>query len=91
MANKIQARNNFVFIKRDEVVNEMAGLIIPGQGREKPHEGTIVSAGPLVEDPAIKNGKGKKAIFHKGIGFEIDIDGETFLVLLGGEIIGTRP
>ena len=40
---------------------------------------------------AEKKGKGMKAVFHKGIGFEIDIDGVIYLVLNEGEIIAVLP
>lgn len=81
----IEATNNFVFIKRDEVEKEKSGLFIPGQGREKPHRGKIISVGELTEDKKIKSGR--IAIFHKGIGFEIDLDGEVYLVLMDKEVI----
>lgn len=84
----IQATNNFVFLIRDVVEKEKSGLIIPGQGREKPHRGKIISVGKLVRDPSIKAGKGKSALFHKGIGFEIDYEGQVYLVLRDDEIIG---
>lgn len=83
----IQATNNFVFIVRDEVQKESSGLLIPGQGREKPHQGTIFSIGHLVKDPKIKGGKNRKCLFHKGIGFSIDFEGVEYLVLMGDEII----
>lgn len=84
----MKATNDFVFIIRDPVQAETQGLIIPGQARVKPQSGIIFSAGPRVEDYQIKNGKGKKCLFHKGIGFEIEYEGTTYLVLLGKEIIG---
>lgn len=83
----IQATNNFVFIIRDEAETETGGLYIPDQGKVKPHKGTIFSVGGLAKDPKIKNGKGKKALFHKGIGFEIEYDDKTYLVLMDNEII----
>lgn len=86
--SKVQATNNFVFIIRDEIETEKAGLVIPGVGREKPHQGKIFSVGELVEDKKIK--KGAIGVFHAGIGFEIDIDEQTYLVLMGNEIIGVK-
>jgi len=83
----IEATNNFVFIIRDEVVSEIGGLVIPNQGKEKPHHGTIFSIGELVQDTKIKGGKGRKCLFHKGIGFNIEYEGVEYLVLLGEEII----
>jgi chaperonin GroES len=83
----IQATNDFVFIVREKAKSEDSGLIIPSGGREKPHEGTIHSIGSLVQDKAIKGGKNKKALFHKGAGFEIEYEGTTYLVLNASHII----
>lgn len=87
MSKKIQARNNFVFIKRDETKTKLDGLFIPGAGQEKPHEGLIVSIGRLVRDKSIATGD--KALFHKGVGFEITYESNIYLVLMGEEIIAT--
>jgi co-chaperonin GroES (HSP10) len=82
---KPKATNNFVFIIRDKPEAETGGLLIPGQGREKPHYGTADSVGSLVQDKAIK--KGKRVMFHKGVGFEIEYGGVVYLVLEGERII----
>jgi chaperonin GroES len=84
----IKATNNFVFIIRDKSETEKNGLFIPSKGVEKQHKGKIVSSGSLVKDLKIKNGVGKTAVFHKGIGFEIDFEDNTYLVLTDNEIIG---
>lgn len=86
----VQATNTFVFIIRDEVEKEKAGMFIPGEARVKPHQGIIISVGGLVRDLKIKNGKNKVAVFHAGVGFEIDIDEKTYLVLNDTEIIGIK-
>lgn len=83
----IQATNNFVFIIRDEAEKEKEGLIIPGQGQEKPHEGTIFSVGDLVADKKIKSGKGKKCLFFKGNGFDIPYQDKTYLVLESDRVV----
>lgn len=83
-----KATNTFIFIIRDEVEKKLGDLIIPGSGRVKPHRGDIFSIGGKVTDPDIKNGKGKKALFHQGIGFTIEVDGTDYLVLQENEIIG---
>jgi len=84
----VKATNNYIWIIRDKTEGEKAGLILPGSGREKPHQGLIVSVGVLVKDGNIKAGKGKKALFHKGIGMEIDYEGQIYLILQEHEIIG---
>lgn len=86
----LQATNDFVFIKRDESETEIGGLILPDSAVKKTNQGTILSAGSKVEDDVIRRGKGKIAKFHNGIGFEIEDDGESFLVLRGSEIIGIK-
>lgn len=83
-----QATNDYVWIIRDKTETEKSGLLIPGSGRDKPHTGVIFSAGSTVADPKIKGGKGKRAVFHKGIGQEIDYNGQLYLVMHGHEIIG---
>lgn len=83
-----QATNDFVWVIRDKPDAEKGGLIIPGVGREKPHQGTVVSIGDLVQDKNIKKSKGKKALFHKGVGFEISFEETTYLILEGRHVIG---
>jgi len=86
--SKVQATNNFVFIIRDEIETEKAGLVIPGVGREKPHQGIIYSVGELTKDRKIK--AGKRAIYHKGVGFSIEVDEQEYLVLMDSEVIGIK-
>lgn len=83
-----KATNTFVFIIRDEVEKKIGDLVIPGKGRVKPHRGTIFSIGGKVTDPDIKKGKGEKALFHAGVGFEIEVDNDIYLVLQEHEVIG---
>lgn len=85
--NKLSVKNDFIFVKRDEVKKEVSGLIIPDSGKEKPHRGLVIGVGDKVEDKTIK--KNDIAIFHKTVGFEIDIDDEVYLVLTGREVIAT--
>ncbi len=84
----VKAVNTVVWIIRDKTESEKSGLVLPSQGKEKPHQGTIISVGGLVKDGNIKNGKGKKALFHKGVGQEIDFEGQTYLILDDIQIIG---
>jgi chaperonin GroES len=84
---ELQATNDFVFIKRDEIESETAGLILPDSGKVKPHKGVIISIGDLVADKKIKSAKGKRAMFHQTVGFTIEHEGEDYLVLAGREII----
>lgn len=85
--SNIQATNDFVFIIRDITPTEKSGLVLPTAAKEKPSTGTIFSIGSLAQDKEIKRSKGKKALFHKGIGAEITYNDETYLVLRESEII----
>lgn len=87
MAEQVKATNNFVFLRRDVTDTEKNGLLLPTGGKTKPSRGTILSIGELVKDPKIKSGLNKKALFHPTVGFEIEYGDQTYLVLLGDEII----
>lgn len=83
----LKATNTFVWIIRDLTPSEKGGLLIPTSGKVKPHTGIIFSVGGKVTDPDIKRGKAAKALFHKGVGFEIDFEDKTYLVLQEHEIL----
>ena len=82
-----KATGTYVWIIRDETKSEQSGLLIPSVGREKPHTGNIHSYGDKVTDNDIINRP--RAIFHKGVGQEIEYGGQVYLVLQEHEIIGT--
>lgn len=82
-----KATGLYVWIIRDETKSEQSGLLIPGTAREKPQTGTIHSFGDKVTDEDIKTRT--RAIFHKGIGQEIEYQGIVYLVMQEHEIIGT--
>lgn len=87
---KLQATNDFVFIVRSEAENEVGGLLLPDSAKKKTNNGKILSVGDSVQDKKIKGGVNKIAVFHEGVGFSIDEDGNELLVLRGGEIIGIK-
>lgn len=88
MAEKIQAVNHYVFVERDATESEKSGLVIPSAGKVKPHSGTIISAGNLVKDSRIKNGKGKRCLWHPTVGQEIEYKDQKFLILEDIHVIG---
>lgn len=86
----IKATNNYIFLRKDEDISEKNGLILPQTDKIKTHTGTVFSVGGKVTDPDIKKSVGLTALFHKGIGFSIEEDVETFLVLQEHEIIAIK-
>lgn len=83
-----KACNEFVLVLRDKTETEKSGLLLPSGGRVKPSRGTIHAVGSLVKDQNIKAGKGKKCLFHPTVGWEIEYEGVSYLVLQDREIIG---
>jgi co-chaperonin GroES (HSP10) len=86
----IKATNNYIFIVRDEEKSEVNGLLLPPSGVVKPHTGTIFSVGGKVTDPNIIKSIGLTALFHQGIGFTIEDEGNKYLVLQEHEIIAIK-
>ncbi|PWT75778.1 MAG: hypothetical protein C5B59_07960 [Bacteroidetes bacterium] len=81
-----QAVNNLIWIIPDEEKKEKGGLVIPSQGRVKPHFGIIYSVGSNVTEEKIR--EGRIAIFHRGIGMMLEYDGKNYLILEQQMVIG---
>ncbi|HEX6982494.1 MAG TPA: co-chaperone GroES [Balneolaceae bacterium] len=69
-----------------------SGIIIPDTAKEKPQEGTVISAGPgKVEngtkiDMSVK--EGDKVLYGKYSGTEVTLDGEEYLIMRESDILG---
>lgn len=85
----MKATNNYIWLIRDKPKTETDDLIIPGEGRVKPHVGTLFAVGSLTRDQEIKKARnGGKALFHPSVGFEVEFEGNIYLVCQDHEIIG---
>tara|TARA_R110000824_G_scaffold360950_1_gene548714 strand:- start:118 stop:381 length:264 start_codon:yes stop_codon:yes gene_type:complete len=62
----------------EEVVS---GFIIPNTDTDKPMVGMVIAAGPGVEDKKMSVKTGDKILYGKGAGAEIEVNGETLLIL----------
>ena len=82
----IQAKNNCVWVIRDVPESEKGGILIPDSAKKKAHIGKVISVGKLTEDKSIK--VGSSVVFNKTSGFELEVDGITYVVLRGTEIVG---
>jgi chaperonin GroES len=60
------------------------GLHIPETGKEKPSQGLVIAVGPGSYQIQV----GDKIAFGKYSGIEIEIDGETLLILREEDIFG---
>jgi len=68
------------------------GIIIPDTAKEKPHRGLIMAVGPGLLDQSGKRvelelKKGKKILFGKYSGTEVNLDGEKLLIMKESDIL----
>lgn len=83
---KITAKNNCVWVVREISESEKNGILIPDSAKKKAHRGRVISVGKLVEDKSIV--EGITAVFNQTSGFELELDGTTYTILRGTEIVG---
>lgn len=85
--------SNNLLVRRAKAEEVSAGgLYIPETAKKKPHRGTVAAAGPgyhtergvLVPTSC---GEGDIVIFPDGVGHEVTIDGETFVVVSEDAVI----
>ncbi len=81
----IQAVGEFVYIIKDEAETNRGGLLIPEPSVKKPNIGVILSVGSGVIDKNIE--VGKKAVFSKQVGTEIELFDTEITVLNGNQQI----
>ena len=76
----------------DEGEQKIGGIIIPDSAKEKPQQGTVISAG---NGKSKDDGKripldvkaGDKILFGKYSGQEIKLEGEEFLIMREDEVL----
>jgi len=84
---KIKATNNSVWVVRELSATEVSGILIPDSAKKKAHKGKIITVGKLVADKSIA--VDGTAIFNQTSGFELELDGTTYVVLRDNDIVGT--
>lgn len=85
---KVTPLHDRVIVKPAPAEEKTAGgIIIPDTAKEKPQRGVIVAAGPgKKEEPmAVKNGD--TVLYGKYAGTEIQIDGESLLIMRESDIL----
>lgn len=94
MANsKIKPLSDRVLVQPEPADDKTdSGIIIPDSAKEKPQEGTVVSAGP----GKVENGnkidmtvdEGDTVLYGKYSGTDITLDGEEYLIMRESDILG---
>lgn len=75
-----------ILVKRVETEDVTAGgLIIPDAAKEKPSEGTVMAVGT---DDDLSVEVGNTVLFGKWSGTEIELDGQSMLIVKETDILG---
>ncbi len=83
-----------VVIKPSEAEERTAsGIYLPESAKEKPMQGTVLAVGPgkLADDgsrTAVSVKKGDTVIYGKYAGTEIEVDGQTLMIVRESELLG---
>ena len=83
--DNLTAVGEYVFLIKDAAETERGGLLLPEPSVKKPNIGLIISVGEGVQDSNVV--EGKKAVFNKQVGGEIELFGQEITVLNGNQQI----
>ena len=64
-----------------------AGLYIPDTAKEKPHQGTVVAAGPGKKDEPMEVKVGDQVIYGKYAGTEVTFEDKKYLIVKQSDIL----
>jgi chaperonin GroES len=65
----------------------VGGIIIPDTAKEKPLKGEIVAVGKGTKDEEMVLKEGDKVLYGKYAGTEIELDGETYLIMRQSDVL----
>ena len=63
------------------------GVIIPDTAKEKPLAGKVVAVGPGTSEVKMEVAVGDQVLYGKYAGQELQIDGETYLIMKQNDIL----
>ena len=76
-----------VLVKPAEAEQKTAGgIIIPDTAKEKPQQGTVIAVGPGKKDEPMTVKVKDTVLYGKYSGTEIQLDGETYLIMKESDI-----
>ncbi|HZJ80825.1 MAG TPA: co-chaperone GroES [Dysgonamonadaceae bacterium] len=65
----------------------VSGIIIPDTAKEKPLTGEVIATGDGTKDEKMVVKKGDTVLYGKYAGTEIEIDGETLIIMRQSDIL----
>jgi chaperonin GroES len=94
---KIRPLDDRVVVERFEAEERTAGgIVLPDSAREKPQQGKVIAAGPgkLIEKTG-QRGKmslkvGDSVFYGKYSGTEVELEGETYVILRESDILAVQ-
>jgi len=87
MKVKIKPLADRVLVAPAEVEQKTAGgIIIPDTAKEKPQKGKVIAAGPGKKDEPMTVKAGDTVLYGKYSGTELQLDGETYLIMKESDI-----
>ena len=86
-------QDRILVLRMEEETTTKGGIIIPDTAKEKPAEGKVVSVGngKIGDDGKripLEIKKGDRILFGKYSGTEVKIDGEEYLIMSEGDVLG---
>ena len=64
-----------------------SGIVLPGQAKEKPQQGTILAAGPGKKDEPMELKVGDVVLYGKYAGTEITVEGKNYLIMKQSDVL----
>ena len=68
-----------------------AGIVLPGQAKEKPQEAEVIAVGPggnIDGKEVVMQGKeGDKVIYSKYAGTDVELDGEEYIIVKQSDVL----
>ena len=88
--NPLAGSNNRVVVKPADAEEKSAGgIIIPDSAKEKPQKGHVMAVSEEKDDkgvaPVVKNGD--TVLYGKYAGTEVNLDGETYMIMRESDIL----
>ncbi|MGP1549037.1 MAG: co-chaperone GroES [Prevotella sp.] len=76
-----------VLVKPAAAEEKIGGIIIPDTAKEKPLKGEVLAVGNGTKDEDMILKVGDVVLYGKYSGTEVDIDGETYLIMRQSDVL----
>jgi chaperonin GroES len=93
-ATSLKPLDDRIVVRPDEAEEKTAsGIYLPEGAKEKPQMGTVIAVGPgkltdTGERAAVSVSEGDTVLYGKYGGTEVDLDGDTVMILRESELLG---